>query len=69
MTTAQLEENYMSLEENHMSLHVCMHRATCAWALVLGLVLLVMAGSTRAQPVDIPATWGGRRLVPTPTHR
>ena len=49
----------MSLEENHMRLHVCMHRATCAWAIVLGLVVLVMAGPTRAQPVDIPATWGG----------
>jgi hypothetical protein len=54
-----LEENYMNLEENHMRLHVSMHRATCAWAIVLGLVLLVMAGPTSAQPVDIPATWGG----------
>ena len=42
-----------------MRLHVCMPRVTCAWALVLGLVLLAMAGPTRAQPVDIPATWGG----------
>ena len=49
----------MSHKENHMSLHVCMHRVTCAWAIVLGLVLLVMAGPTSAQPVDIPATWGG----------
>ena len=48
----------MSHEENHMRLHVCLYRATCAWAMVLGLVLLVMAGPTRAQPVDIPATWG-----------
>ena len=42
-----------------MRLHVCMPRVTCAWAIVLGLVLLVMAGPTSAQPVDIPATWGG----------
>jgi porin len=49
----------MSLEENHMRLHISMHRATCAWALVLGLVVLVMAGPTSAQPVEIPATWGG----------
>jgi len=42
-----------------MRLHVCMPHATCAWALVLGLVVLVMAGPTRAQPVDIPPTWGG----------
>ena len=42
-----------------MRLHVCMPRVTCAWAIVLGLVLLAMAGPTRAQPVDIPATWGG----------
>src|SRR5215831_18206319 len=49
----------MSHEEHPMRLHVCMPRATCAWALVLGLVLLVMAGPTHAQPVDIPATWGG----------
>src|SRR5262249_23591869 len=32
---------------------------TCAWAFVLSLALLVMAGATSAQPVDIPATWGG----------
>jgi len=49
----------MSPKENHMSLHVCMHRATCAWAIVLGLALLIMAGPASAQPVDIPATWGG----------
>jgi porin len=49
----------MSLEENHMSLHVSMHRATCAWAIVLGLVVLVMVSPVNAQPVDIPATWGG----------
>ena len=49
----------MSYEENHMSLHVCMHRVPCAWAIILGLVLLVMVGHTSAQPVDIPATWGG----------
>jgi porin len=36
-----------------------MYRATGVWALVLALVLLGMAGPTRAQPVDIPATWGG----------
>jgi hypothetical protein len=46
-------------KENHRYLHVCMYRATCLWALVLALVLLGMAGPTRAQPVDIPATWGG----------
>ena len=42
-----------------MRLHISMHRATCAWALVLGLVVLLMAGPASAQPVDIPATWGG----------
>ena len=57
----------MSLEENPMSLHVSIHRATCTWAIVLGLVVLVMVRSVNAQPVDIPATWG--RLVPTPAHR
>ena len=36
-----------------------MYRSTGVWALVLALVLLGMADSTRAQPVDIPATWGG----------
>ena len=36
-----------------------MSRATGVWAIVLGLVLLSMAGPTSAQPVDIPATWGG----------
>jgi porin len=49
----------MSLEEHHMRLHVCMPRAICAWAIVLALILLVMVGPARAQPVDIPATWGG----------
>jgi porin len=49
----------MSPKENHMRLHVCIHRATCAWAIVLGLVVLIMAGPASAQPVDIPATWGG----------
>ena len=60
-STRQLHEemNSMRHEENSMRLHVCMHRATCAWALVLGLVLLAMAGPAHAQPVDIPATWGG----------
>jgi porin len=42
-----------------MRLHVGIHRVTCAWAIVLGLVMLVMAGPASAQPVDIPATWGG----------
>ena len=50
----------MRYEENHMCRHVCRHHATCAWALVLGLVVLVMAGPTRAQPVDIPPTWALR---------
>src|SRR5215813_689436 len=49
----------MRHEENHMCRHVCRHRATCTWAMVLGLVVLIMAGSTSAQPVDIPPTWGG----------
>src|SRR5262245_44341590 len=49
----------MSHEENHIRLHVCLYRATCVWTLILGLVVLVMAGPTRAQPVVIPATWGG----------
>src|SRR5499426_3120248 len=49
----------MRYKENHMRLHVYIHRATRVWATVLGLVLLVMAGPTSAQPVDIPPTWGG----------
>jgi porin len=49
----------MSPKENHMRLHVCMPRATCAWAIVLGLVVLIMAVPASAQPVDIPTTWGG----------
>jgi porin len=49
----------MRQEENHRCRHVCRHRVTCAWAFVLALVLLVMAGPTHAQPVDIPPTWGG----------
>jgi porin len=49
----------MSLEENHMCLPVSMHRAACVWAIVLGLVVLVMVNPVHAQPVDIPATWGG----------
>jgi len=42
-----------------MSLHIGMHRATCAWAIVLGLVVLVMAVPASAQPVAVPETWGG----------
>src|SRR5262247_1775081 len=49
----------MTHKENYMRLHVYRQRVTCAWAIVLGLVGLVMAGPTSAQPVDIPATWGG----------
>src|SRR5215471_9128954 len=49
----------MRHKENSRRLHVCRPRVTCAWAIVLGLVGLVMAGPTSAQPVDIPATWGG----------
>jgi porin len=49
----------MRHEENRMRLHVYLHRVTCTWATVLALVLLAMADPTRAQPVDIPATWGG----------
>jgi porin len=45
--------------EHHGHLHVSMYRATGVWALVLALVLLGMAGPSSAQPVDIPATWGG----------
>ena len=48
----------MRREENHMSRYVGMPHATCAWAIVLGLIMLVMAGPTSAQPVDVPATWG-----------
>jgi len=44
----------MRHEENHMRLHVCMPRASCAWALVLVLVVLVIAGPARAQPVVDP---------------
>jgi hypothetical protein len=39
--------------------HLYMHHATCAWATVLALVTLIMVDSTGAQPVDIPAIWGG----------
>src|SRR5262245_48078830 len=49
----------MRHEENHMRLHVGIHRVTCAWVIVLALVLLGMAGPASAQPVDLPATWGG----------
>jgi porin len=49
----------MRHQEHHMHLHVCIHRTSGVWVLVLVLVLLGMADSTRAQPVDIPATWGG----------
>jgi hypothetical protein len=59
----------MRHKENHMHLHVYMYRATFVWAIVLALVLLGMAGPTSAPPVDIPATWGGRLLVPSPPHR
>ena len=31
-----------------MHLHICLPRATCAWATVLALFLVVMAGPTRA---------------------
>jgi hypothetical protein len=30
-----------------------------AWALVVGLAVLVLARLVAAQPVEIPATWGG----------
>ena len=53
-------------EENHMRLHVYVHRATRVWAIVLDLILLLMAGPTSAQPVDIPATWGGATSGPAP---
>ena len=59
----------MRHKENHRYRHVSMYRTTGVWALVLALVLLGMADSTSAQPVDIPATWGGRLLVPPPAHR
>src|SRR5499427_4394237 len=49
----------MRLEENHMNLHVSIPRAICARAIVLGLVVLFMVSPVSAQPVDIPATWGG----------
>src|SRR5262244_3287793 len=49
----------MSHEEHPIRLHVSIHRATCAWVMVLGLVVLLMVGPASAQPVDIPATWGG----------
>ena len=53
------KKNHTLYEENHMHLPIYRHRATCAWAIVLALVLLVMTGPASAQPVDIPATWGG----------
>jgi porin len=49
----------MRHEENHIRLPVCMHRTTCAWARGVPVVLLIIAGPIHAQPVDIPATWGG----------
>ena len=49
----------MRHKENHRYRHVPRYRTSGVWALVLALVLLGMADSTRAQPVDIPATWGG----------
>lgn len=42
-----------------MRLHSCTHRIIYPWTLALGLVLLALAGPAHAQPVDIPATWGG----------
>ena len=53
------KENHVCHKENHRPLHVSMSRATGVWAFVLALVLLVIAGPTGAQPIDIPATWGG----------
>ena len=53
------KKNHTLYEENHMHLPIYRHRATCAWAIVLALVLLVMTGPASAQPVDIPVTWGG----------
>ena len=29
------------------------------WAMVLGLVVLCLAGTANAQPVDVPPPWGG----------
>jgi porin len=42
-----------------MSLHYSTPRAACAWAIVLGLVVLAIVSPVYAQPVEIPATWGG----------
>ena len=55
----------MRHKENHMRLHVYMHHATCVWAIVLGLVLLVMAGPTARNPSTSPPP-GGATSGPAP---
>src|SRR5882672_11474043 len=47
------------LEEHPMRLSVSIDHPTWAWVMVVGLVVLVLARPVHAQPVDIPATWGG----------
>ena len=58
----------MRHEENHMCRHVCRHRTTCAWALVLGLAALIWQAPRAPSPWTFPHL-GGRLLVPPPTHR
>ena len=62
------EENHMRHEENHMCRHVCRHRTTCAWALVLGLAALIWQAPRAPSPWTFPHL-GGRLLVPPPAHR
>ena len=49
----------MHLEEHPMRRSGSLDHPTWAWAMVVGLVVLVLARLVDAQPVDIPATWGG----------
>jgi porin len=49
----------MRLEEHPMRLFVFMDHSTWVWAMVVGLVGLLLACPVAAQPVPIPTTWGG----------
>ena len=42
-----------------MRLSVSMGPSTCAWTMVVALVVLILACPVAAQPVSIPPTWGG----------
>ena len=49
----------MRVEEHPLRRSVSLDHAPWAWAMVVGLVVLVLARLVDAQPIDIPATWGG----------